>query len=219
MRLNRLVLALASLVFLVACSRFPFFERTEASSTESAPKAQVELQNVRYDGQRFSGRLLVSAVDQELFLDRRLIEESSLTTEAVSDCARNQPVKFIVMDVYARSPGREDTLVLKPGYWYGKDVSILLFAEDPSQAASPDCVEAEFAFHALGGKTAATLRVRALRDPRPASETGTPSDAGTPSDGGVTPAPTRFTSPPRGRRDPTPGRRKARHAREPAPYA
>jgi hypothetical protein len=187
MRLNRFALTIAPLVFVAACGRLPFFGRTDSGGTESPPKAQVEIQDVQYDGLRLTGRLLVGAVDQELSLDKRLIEESSLTTEAVSDCARDQPVKFVVMDVYARSPSREDTLVLKPGYWYGKDISVLLFAREHSQETGPDCVEVEFAFHVLGGKTAAALRVRAVRETPPAPDAGNSPDAGLPSDGGATP--------------------------------
>jgi hypothetical protein len=138
----------------------------------------VEFQDIRYDGKGLSGRLLVSAVEHSLRLDKRLIESTALTTEAVADCATGKPLAVVVMDVYARRPSEEDVLTLQPGYWYGKEISVPLFTDNLHGPAGPECIEAEFAFRALGGETAARLRVRAERSGLPSQDAGTPPDAG-----------------------------------------
>jgi hypothetical protein len=151
---------------------------------EDSPRAEVMLQDTRYDGQTLSGRLLISPVEGRLRLDKRLIESASLSTKAVRDCATGQPVEFLVMDVFARRPQEEDVLVLGPGYWYGKDIRIPLFAEILNGRRSPECIEAEIVFHALGGKAATRLHVRAERTERPSVDAGLPvdADAGLPVD-------------------------------------
>jgi hypothetical protein len=181
------------LLLLAACAGFPFLGRTELAlgqsgamdtpgqtdgGASSAAPARVELQNVRYDGRMVTGRLLVGAVAQSLTLDRRIIESIYLTTESVSDCATSQPVGFVAMDVYAQRPREEDILVLNPGYWYGKDVSILLFSEDPGGPPAPACIEADFVFRQLGGRPAASVHVRAVREAQPVPDAGTAADAG-----------------------------------------
>jgi hypothetical protein len=162
----------------------------------------MELQNVRYDGKELAGRLLVSPATESLCLDERFIEEFALVVNAVTECDTGRDPGFFVMDVLAPSLREEDILVLEPGYWYGKDVSLFLFSERVSGKPSPECIEVEFTFHALNFKNAARLRVRAVRNAQPLPDAGTPTgpsptpDAGAPgespnpdpsTDGGVGP--------------------------------
>lgn len=169
----------AALLVLTACSAFPFFQQGEVSHPDvdgRVSRVDVLMQDIRFDGETLSGRFLVGAVDQSIRLDKRLIESAYLTTESVQDCAAGAPLSFAVMDVYAASPRDEDILVLEPGHWYGKEVRIPLFTRSLS---GPECIEVEFAFRAIGGRTVATLRVRAERDSRPTPDAGMPApDAG-----------------------------------------
>lgn len=176
--MRKLLLAPAGLWLLVSCKGFPLMGRPEVTGAQPPAQAQVELQDIRFDGKALAGRLLVRAVEHDLRLDKRLIESIYLTTESVSDCATGQPLAFVVMDVYARPPSEDDILLLAPGYWYGKDISVPLFTENLHGPSGPACIEAEFAFRALGGETAAHLRVRAERPPPPSPDAGTPLDAG-----------------------------------------
>lgn len=176
--MNKPAFVSAALLLLVSCKGLPFFVWARTSPLESMSKeavgdaappvrAHVELQDVRYDGQTLTGRLLITAEKGRLLLDRRLIESVYLTTESISDCGTGQALPFVIMDVLASRPREEDILVLESGYWYGKDVSIPLFTESLSQQFQPACIDAEFNFHALGGETAARLRVRAERPQQP----------------------------------------------------
>jgi hypothetical protein len=184
-----LAFASASLLAATACRGFPFPWRAEermAAGAEAPPRTELLLQDIRYDGRSLSGRLLLSPVEGRLQVDKRLIESAALSTKSVTDCATGQPVEFMVMDVFARPPQQEEVLVLEPGYWYGKDIRLPLFAETPDGGRSPECIEAELVFHALGGKTAARLQVRAERAARPSADAGIPvdADAGMPADAG-----------------------------------
>lgn len=203
-----MALALIAPLLLVACSKFPFFRQEEGDSTGTAGRAareddlgetasheQVEvlLQNIRYDGEALEGRLLISPLHRSLRLDQRLIESAYLTTESVSNCATGAPLAFIVMDVYAKPPSDEDLLLLKPGYWYGKDLRIPLFAKTETEHPRPECIEVEFAFRDLRGNTLTLVRARAGRSPHDPTgrhepaDAGMTVDAGTPTDAGPRP--------------------------------
>jgi hypothetical protein len=67
----------------------------------------------------------------------------------------------VVMDVYAKPPSQEDLLLLKPGYWYGKDVHIPLFTKGSTGASNPACINVELAFRALDGVPLSPLRIQA----------------------------------------------------------
>lgn len=191
MRMTWLACAAASLLAATACRGFPLPWGSEAGTADEAeapPRTELLLQDIRYDGQTLSGRLLLSPLEGRLRLDKRLIESATLTTKSVTDCATRRPVEFMVMDVFVKHPQPEDVLILEPGYWYGKDIQLPLFAEAPDGGRGPECIDAELQVHALGGKTAARLQVRVERAARSPADAGLPGDAGVPGalDAGLT---------------------------------
>ncbi|RYZ36296.1 MAG: hypothetical protein EOO71_32325 [Myxococcaceae bacterium] len=138
-------------------------------STEPAPcpkheaaSARVEFQEPGFDGQSLSGRLLLGAVDGSLCVDRRLIESFTLNVERVLDCATGQPLGFLIVDVRAPPRRAEDVLLLEPGQWYGRNVSVPLFS--PS-GPGPGCIDVELSVHTLDTPNVGALRVRAMRAP------------------------------------------------------
>jgi hypothetical protein len=165
MRLKQLGLILMMVSLTTACAGFPFWTGEPTAPDTTSTRVDLQLQNIRYDGEELSGRLLVSTAEGRLVLDKRLIESISLTIRSVKDCNSDQPTKFLIMDVLTSRPREEDILVLEPGYWYGKDIQITLFNERLTGQRGPDCIDAEFAFHALGGKPIARLNVHATRTP------------------------------------------------------
>jgi hypothetical protein len=175
---------------MTACAGFPLFwkrgpERLDDRGAEvestagggGTARAELETRDILYDGYALSGRLLVSAVGRSLRVDKRLIESISLTTRSVVDCSTGQPVGFLEMDVLAPRPQEEDILVLEPGYWYGKEVKILLFSRHGDARPGPECVIVEIAFHAVDGRRVGSSQIRAVRVPRPAADAGVPTDA------------------------------------------
>ncbi len=175
MRMTQEITTAASFLLLSACTKLSplqhdvsrdtghevptAFSPTDGGATASA-RAQAQLHDVRFDGRTLSGRLLVTAVEGSILLDTRLIESVVLTTETVMECETGRKLSFTEMDVLARPPQDEDLLVLKPGYWFGKDVRIPLFTEGLN---GPDvtCIEAELTFHPREGRSA-SLRVRGM---------------------------------------------------------
>jgi hypothetical protein len=165
MRVTLLLSALSAPVLWLACSTGPFARPEVLSSPARRGLAEALLENIHCDGEALSGRLLLSATAPGLLLDQRLIETASLTTEAVSACETGQPLPFVVMDVYAKPPRQEELLLLKPGYWYGKDVRILLFPKGAPGAPSPTCIDVELAFRDVTGAPLSPLRIRAQCHP------------------------------------------------------
>jgi hypothetical protein len=146
----------------------------------------MSLENARFDGLDLAGRFLVGVVDGHLRLDKRIVAGRTVSVEDVSDCASGQPLDFVVMDFYSRPPREDDLLVLAPGYWYGKEVSIPLF--DRRLAAllkNPDCVVVKLGFRAQGGPPIASLTVRAVREAPAASDAGVTPHLEAPKDGGT----------------------------------
>ncbi|ATB26617.1 hypothetical protein MEBOL_000045 [Melittangium boletus DSM 14713] len=89
--------------------------------------------------------------------------------KSVTDCSTGRPVEFMVMDVFAKPPREEDVLLLKPGYWYGKDIRLPLIAEAPDRQRGPACIRAEIEFHSLE-ETPTLIHVRAEIPVQPETE-------------------------------------------------
>ncbi|MFL5345979.1 MAG: hypothetical protein ACJ8AT_14405 [Hyalangium sp.] len=134
----------------------------------------MEMQDISFDGEDLHGRLLISPVGTELRIDRRLIESGDLTVDSVVKCDTGEALPYVIMDVYARAPREEDILILKPGFWYGKEIRIFLFAEHATHQPNPQCFEAEIEYHALDVKNVARVHIRAERSPPPSPDAGVP---------------------------------------------
>lgn len=139
------------------------------------PSFTLEMQAVHYDGRVLSGRFLVGAGQQSVKLDRRVIENITLTVESVSDCANGQQVEYVFQDMLAPSAQEEDLLVLEPGFWYGAEVRFRLFGM-LSVPPGPECIDVGFSFQPMSGAPRTRLNVRATRDARPS--TADANDAG-----------------------------------------
>lgn len=165
------------LMGLSACQGSPFSRARPGSDTQAATcpahetaTTRVEFQHTGFDGQTLSGRLLLGTLSGSLCLDRRLIESHTLTVERVLDCASGQPLPFLVVDVRTPPRREEDILLLGPGQWYGRDVSIPLFPQPASGQPGPGCVDVELSVHALDAANIAKPRLRVPRATAPESE-------------------------------------------------
>jgi hypothetical protein len=185
MQMIRVGLGCAVLLLpLVACTGFPFFRNPDEASRGSAStaghpespiRAVLEFQNIGFDGESLSGRLLVGVEEGTLTLDKRLIENASVEVKSVSDCATGQPIGFLLVD-YFPEPVREDELqTLTPGYWYGANVRFSLFDEQIAGIEPPECFEAELRLRAEDGSVAGRLRIRAEQKAPPPPDAGVPS--------------------------------------------
>jgi hypothetical protein len=143
------------------------------------------MQDIRYDGQTLSGRILVGAVKGDIRLDRRLISSASVNVDSVSDCMTGSPVTFLMVDGFPPAPRDEDLLILKPGYWYGTEVRFPIFSERFMGRAGPDCIEADVSLLSYRGEPVGRVHIRAVRSLQSPSSAGaleSSTDAGTPSE-------------------------------------
>lgn len=177
MRVSPLFLVPLLVVMQPGCKGLPCLSHTAAEHPDSNAqgsvtlvdgafaRAQLKMQAIAYDGTNLSGRLLLSPTGSSLRIDKRFIEGVDLTVDSVVACDNGNPIPYVITDVLARVPRDEDILILKPGFWYGKDIHIFLFAEHVTKQPSPLCFEAELAYHALDVKSAARIHIRAERTP------------------------------------------------------
>lgn len=192
MRLTWHVLAAALLVMLVGCTGFPWFSRAPTDRAGDAAgkvpaisgdfsQARLELQNVSFDGETLSGRLLISPANTELRIDKRLIESFALSVDSVVECGTGAGLAYIIMDVVAPPLQEKDILTLAPGFWYGKEVRLWLFTAHATKQPLPQCFEADILYHALEVKNAARIHVRVERNlhASPAPDAGTPTPGAT----------------------------------------
>ncbi|ATB33588.1 hypothetical protein MEBOL_007086 [Melittangium boletus DSM 14713] len=187
MRVNRHLRTAVLVSMLTGCTGFPFFWRGDAKhSSEKGTgagstlqgdftQATLEWKTHSFDGETLRGRLLLSPVKTALRVDKRLIENFSLSVESVVACETGAGLGYVLMDVLAPARQTDDVLQLDPGAWYGKDVNLFLFAEHATGQPLPQCFEAEIVYHAIDVKNAGRIRVRAEREPPVANQ-----DAGTP---------------------------------------
>lgn len=174
MRVSGSLRMTALLLTLAGCASFPLFSRqaAPASGSHDGPtaatrgdftQATMELQNISFDGERLSGRLLISPTRASLRIDKRILETADLEVESVSDCSTGASLSYVIMDVLAPPLRESDVLMLTHGSWYGKEIHLSLFAEHATHQPLPSCFEADLVYHALDIKDAARLHVRVER--------------------------------------------------------
>jgi hypothetical protein len=188
--MTRLSLVSCFLFLMAACTGVPFWrtERRLESAETGEARAELELQNVQYDGETLSGRLLIGAVSGRLLLDKRLIVNTVVNLDIVRECETGLPPTFMRADAFPRPAREEDLLALEPGHWYGKQIHIPLFSAALGHPG-PDCIEATLTFHTVGDKRAGHLTVRATRPPQASEDAGQPPEPLPSTDGGTPEAP------------------------------
>ena len=186
--MNWLKLIPGGFLLMAACAGFPLPWRTEASpqelgeasESEKTPgRVRLEFQDVRYDGETLSGRLLIGVEEGRLRLNRQLHPDLQVEVRSPVDCHTGLPVRFIVWDGF---PPRlkEHLLILDKGYWFGRTVDFSLFDERLT-GAGPECLKAELWLFSFDGAVAARQEIRAERSPQQPVDAGMPEE---PADAG-----------------------------------
>lgn len=133
------------------------------------------MQEVRYDGEWLSGRLLISPVAASVSLDKRLLPYHSVYVHSVSDCETGRPVKYIEWDGVPLPAHEADLLTLECGYWYGATVRFHVFVDWVS-GVGPECISADLTVFSSQGQPLGHLPVRATRASLGAADGGVPED-------------------------------------------
>jgi hypothetical protein len=110
-----------------------------ATFSDTSGSISISMDQVRYDGFKLWGRLLVHA-DSDVTIDRRLGFEMVRVHDVV-DCASDKPApNRLVVDYAWRERTNADLIVLRRGEWFGVDADFWLFAEEYSPAGGPICI-------------------------------------------------------------------------------
>jgi hypothetical protein len=169
---------------LVACSTLSRRLRVDENEQPNGVP-RIEVDRVRYDGRDLVGRVQVTAIDGGVRIDRRFIENSSVTVRNAYDCDTGSPVEFLIVDSFPPPPDAEDLVLVTPGRWYGAEVTFSLFDERLNGRPGPNCVRADLDLTVYRGTEGRAERFRfgvtARRTP-PAGggDAGSTLDAGVP---------------------------------------
>lgn len=183
MQIDRPV-ALASLFFLLlggACASTPQTAGSSAASREPLRGGVAEFQVASYDGVYLKGRVLIGATADTLVIDGRLHPSWDVRVTNMRACGKNERIRFWSIEpLFFAPPRAEEIITLRPGYWYGGNVSFLL-ADDEARGVGLPCFEAELLVLARGSRVAARLPIRVVRtDKLPTTQEGHPEEPRTP---------------------------------------
>ena len=103
---------------------------------------RLAFQNVQYDGRTLSGLLLVEAQSPTV-MDRRLVEDVSVGLASVLDSETRESLSPWVSDGAMLEASGDDLITLRPGEWFGRNVSFFVFADPDGATAGPRCIDFE----------------------------------------------------------------------------
>jgi len=178
---------------MVACQGFPTFWRPttgeainshdDAGVAQRQAHVQLELQEIHYDGETLTGRLLVGVVEGRLRLNKQLLSGIHADARDPVDCNTGWRVNYMIVDSF-QARRKEDLLVLDQGYWFGKVIHFPLFDEHFT-GLGPECLKVEIWLFSFDGTVVARQEIRAERNlplPVDAGQPGEPPDAGQPEE-------------------------------------
>jgi hypothetical protein len=159
----------------VGCAAIDVRERLE----KARGRPIVTVERVSFDGKSVNGRLLIGSDDAGyVVVDRRLAEHSTFRIDDVRDCDGGATVDYVQLDGIESAPKPDDLLAVEPGYWFGRDFSLLMYDDEK---APPSCIQAVLGLTFEAAATGATYLQVPVRADLSTPDAG-PSieDAGTP---------------------------------------
>lgn len=103
---------------------------------------RLAFKEARYDGRTLSGLLLVEARAPTV-MDRRLVEDIAVGLASVRDGETGQSISPWIADTLLPEASGDDLITLRPGEWFGREVSFLVFADARGSAGGPSCIDFE----------------------------------------------------------------------------
>lgn len=156
-----------ALLLLPAAGCFTAFDQPGVPRSTALPNPsaglKLEFQGLEHDGNFLYGRFLIGVEEGRVRLDKRLVENVSVTVESVWACDTHEEVPFIFADYLTRPPTHEHLLVLEPHHWYGADLRFLLLSERYTGELGPPCIEVEFSLRSFESHLLARKSFRAWR--------------------------------------------------------
>jgi len=150
-------------------------EQARASTPASAGWAAVEVDQIAFDGEDLHFRLLVSAHDGGIVLDRRLIPSIGVDLHEVSACDGGpMPFPHYIFDFIPDPLRSSDLLSIRAGEWFGARNDYPIFIAGKDGGDVPSCVDATFLLHLeSAANTPVSFRVMGARS-APEADAGLP---------------------------------------------
>jgi hypothetical protein len=178
-------LALA-LLLTGACASTPGERGAQEAEKKPLGGGVVEFRLTYYDGRDLKARVLLGATVDPLVIHEEWLEGAEVGLRNVRACGKTELLEHIMADAWLVS-GREPIVTIRPGYWYGANVSFNSLFSERQTGLGPDCFEAELMVWPRGVRTAATrpIRVERTDKPRAIPDGGTEPPRPPLSDGGA----------------------------------
>lgn len=185
---RRLSILIVSCPLLLTACQGLFFWKPQAPQVSAPPaRLKLEFHNLEHDGTFLYGRFMVGVEEGKIRLDKRLVENMSVTVESVRTCETQEEVPYIFADYVTRPLTEKYLLILEAGYWYGAELRFPLLDDKYTGKLGPPCIDVEFSLRGYGGPmlTRATFRAhRKAAQPQPEPAPGAPMQPVTePADG------------------------------------
>ncbi len=112
-----------------------------------------------FDGEVLKGRVLLGATIDTLVIDGRLMEYIYVELKKLRTCGKTDRLPHYDFDFVYPPVQRHEIITVRPGFWYGANVSFHIFDKKESPGL-PDCFEADLIVRVMDGRVAATLPIR-----------------------------------------------------------
>ncbi|UQA54631.1 hypothetical protein [Polyangium aurulentum] len=136
---------------------------TRAPAKRALREGIAEFYVTSYDGRLLEGRVLVGATVDTFVIDGRLPEWFAVALEEVRECGKPELLDFWSIETFLPPPRADELVTLRPGYWYGGNVSFPLLDRKKVNGVGVACVEANLVVRARGMGVAARLPIRVVR--------------------------------------------------------
>lgn len=126
----------------------------------------VEFVLSSFDGESLKGRVLLGASLDPITLDGRLLEWIDIEVRNVRACDTQKVLSYYHLDIDYPAAQKDEIVILRPHYWYGADIDLLMFGSRLKQP-NPDCFEGDLMVWSLDGRLAASRAIRVARTDKP----------------------------------------------------
>lgn len=169
MQMTRPSVVALLLLATTACASTSGDRKARAPAKKPLRGGVAEFRVTSYDGRVLEGRVLVGATVDPLVIDGRLPEWFAVSLDEVRECGKTELLDFWSVETFLPPPRADEIITLRPGYFYGGDVSFPLLDRKNKGGVGAPCVEAVLVVRARGMGVAAKLPIRVVRTETPAS--------------------------------------------------
>jgi hypothetical protein len=153
----------ALLLAITACASTSMDSEARAPAPKPLRGGVAEFRVTSYDGRVLEGRVLVGATVDPFVIDGRLPAWFAVALDEVRECGKPELLDFWSIETFLPPPRADEIVTLRPGHWYGGNVSFPLLDRKSKNGVGVACIEAVLVVRARGMGVAAKLPIRVVR--------------------------------------------------------